>query len=194
MSTAEKNVKESIVEASRSIFARFGYKKTTVDEIAQASNKAKSSVYHYFKNKEDIFRSIVEKESLIFIEKITEAINKEELPQKKLRAYFLIRMHTINQLANLYSAIKDEYLKQYSYIEELRASHDREEIKIITDILSEGIEKGIFKIKNLSVIASPIFTALKGLEYYWIYENNVSTIDDNIDNLLDILFYGIVKR
>lgn len=165
-----------------------------MNEIAKASHKAKSSIYHYFKSKEDIFQAIIEKESRILIEKITEAVNQEDTPQKKLRAFFITRMHTINQLANFYSAMKEEYLEQYGYIEELRANYDKEEIRIMKKILNEGCERGIYEIKDLDVTAITIITALKGMEYSWMKEEDVSKAEKNIDDLLGILFNGIVKR
>ena len=43
--------KEKIVETARNIFSRFGIKKSTMDEIARKIRVAKSTLYHYFKNK-----------------------------------------------------------------------------------------------------------------------------------------------
>ena len=57
------DVSEIILNSAKTIFARYGFKKTTMDEIAQAARKGKSSIYHYFKSKEDIFKAIVEKEA-----------------------------------------------------------------------------------------------------------------------------------
>jgi AcrR family transcriptional regulator len=194
MRKTQKDVRGIIVKSAQEIFARFGFRKTTMDEIAQAAHKAKSSIYHYFASKEEIFKEIVEKEGNLFKKEITKAINREDTPQKKIRAYIITRMHTINQLANFYSAIKDEYLKQYGYIEQLRASNDKEEIRIMKKILNEGCEKGIYEIKDLDVTATTIITALKGMEYFWINEKDVSKAEKDIDNLLEILFNGIVKR
>jgi len=194
MLNSEKDVKEMIIEAARGIFARFGFSKTTMDEIAKAAYKAKSSIYHYFKSKEEIFREIVVKESRTLKEEITKAINQEDNPQKKLRAYVITRMHTLQKLANFYSALKDEYLKHYEFIEKVRKNHDREEMEIIKEILRDGNEKGVFDIKDLEVTAFAIIVALKGLEYRWVQETDVSKIEKGIDSLLAILFNGIVKR
>jgi len=194
MLNSEKDVKEMIIEAARGIFARFGFSKTTMDEIAKAAYKAKSSIYHYFKSKEEIFREIVVKESRTLKEEITKAINQEDNPQKKLRAYVITRMHTLQKLANFYSALKDEYLKHYEFIEKVRKNHDREEMEIIKEILRDGNEKGVFDIKDLEVTAFAIIVALKGLEYRWVQETDVSKIEKDIDSLLAILFNGIVKR
>ncbi len=194
MEKTQKDVREFIVKSARDIFARFGFRKTTMDEIAQSAHRAKSSIYHYFTSKEEIFKAIVEKEGKLFKEEITKAINREDTPQKKIRAYIITRMRIVNQLANFYNALKDEYFIQHSYIEELRANYDKEEIGIIKKILKEGCEKGIYEIKDLDVTANAIIIALKGMECSWINEKDISKAENNIDNLLEILFNGIVKR
>lgn len=187
-------MREFIIRAAGNIFARFGFRKTTMDEIAQAANKAKSSIYHYFESKEDVFRAIVEKESGILINEITKAINMEETHQGKLRSYFITRMKILHKLANFYSTLRDEYLKHYSFIEKIRKQHDKEEIKIVKEILQGGVEKGIFIVNDPEVTAFAIITALKGLEYPWVKENDVTKTEDRIDILLEILFNGIVKN
>lgn len=192
------DVKEVIINTSREIFARFGFKKTTMDEIARATYKAKSSIYHYFASKEEIFQSVIEKESNTLKEEITKAINQENTPQQKLRAYVLTRMRVLNELVNFYIALKDDYLKHFGYIEKLREKYYKDEIKIIENILWEGNNEGIFFIDNVELTAHAILIALRGFEYPWIIEKKAPYYDTQIEtalnSLLDILFYGIVKR
>ncbi|MBN2535129.1 MAG: helix-turn-helix transcriptional regulator [Spirochaetales bacterium] len=71
----EKDIKELIIDSARKIFARFGFKKTTVDEIANSIHKGKSSIYHYFKSKEEIFKDVIKKEYAYLKERIDEALN-----------------------------------------------------------------------------------------------------------------------
>lgn len=194
MAKLEKDVREIIIEVAQHIFGRFGFRKTTIDEIAKATHKAKSSIYHYFKSKEEIFQAIVEKESQQLKAEIKKAISQENTPQKKLHAYVITRMYAVQRLVNFYSALKDEYFEHYGFIEKLRIKHDKEEIKIIKEILKEGIEQAIFSIKDLEITTFAIITALKGLEYSWAIGSNISKIEKNIDNLLEILFNGIVRR
>ena len=40
--------RESILKIAREIFSKYGYKKTTLDDIANAVRKGKSSLYYYF--------------------------------------------------------------------------------------------------------------------------------------------------
>ncbi|HET6559677.1 MAG TPA: TetR/AcrR family transcriptional regulator, partial [Prolixibacteraceae bacterium] len=44
--------RESILKTAQEIFSKYGYKKTTLDDIANAVRKGKSSLYYYFTSKE----------------------------------------------------------------------------------------------------------------------------------------------
>jgi AcrR family transcriptional regulator len=69
----EKYRKEIIISAGR-IFSHYGFKKTTMEEIARALKIGKSSVYYYFKSKEDIFEAVVLYEANILRNELTTAI------------------------------------------------------------------------------------------------------------------------
>lgn len=188
------DVSEIILNSAKTIFARYGFKKTTMDEIAQAARKGKSSIYHYFKSKEDIFKAIVEKEADELSAAIAKAINAETTSEKKIRAYVLARMKGINNLTNLYSALKDEYLEHYSFIENVRVKYDTEEVNTIKGILKTGVEDGEFKIEDINLTAFALVTALKGLEYPLFIKNNSAKTEKRFEGLLNVLFYGIIAR
>jgi len=194
MERSYKNARELIITVASDIFARFGFRKTTMGEIASALHKGKSSIYHYFESKEEIFRSVVEKESQLLKTEVMGAISKEITPQEKLRVYFLTRMRILNRLANYYSVLTDEYFEHYSFVEKIRKKHDIDEINIIKEILQEGVKRGIFAVKDVELTAIAIFNALKGLEYSWATEKDISKTTRNIDTLMEVLFNGLNKR
>ena len=49
-----------ILSASQKRFGRYGLSKTTMNEIAADVNMSKASLYYYFKNKEDIFKAVLD--------------------------------------------------------------------------------------------------------------------------------------
>lgn len=55
MDSKEDFVKMQIIEASKTVFRDHGYKKATMDHIAKASEKGRSTLYYYFKNKNEVF-------------------------------------------------------------------------------------------------------------------------------------------
>ncbi|PZR32764.1 MAG: hypothetical protein DI538_19000 [Azospira oryzae] len=44
-----------IINSAKKLMQQYGLKKTTMDDIAKAAVKSKSTLYYYFKDKEDIF-------------------------------------------------------------------------------------------------------------------------------------------
>lgn len=187
-------VREKIIEVARSVFSKIGFRKTTMVDIAKALFKAKSSLYHYFKSKEEILKAVVEREGEIFKKKLEEALEETNDPKEKMIIYSKTRMKTFNLLANFYTAFKDDYLENYSFIQKLRKDYDRFEFETIKGILEEGNQKGVFKVENTSLTSWAIITAMKGLEYPWAVTEEPEKIDRDIDALLGVLFNGILKK
>ncbi|MCK4828579.1 TetR/AcrR family transcriptional regulator [bacterium] len=186
--------KTIITKVARQIFSRYGFLKTTVDDIAKAARIGKASIYHYFRSKEDLFENVVEQEYQLLIEKTKEAINRETTPKKKINAYIINRMKYLNELSNVYSALKDEYLEHYAFTEKIRERHFNKEMEILQTILEGGVEQGIFEIKDINLTTFAILSALKGLEYPWSINTSMPEIEENLEKLLELLFNGIVKR
>jgi AcrR family transcriptional regulator len=187
-------VKEAIVNVARHIFSRFGFKKTTMDEIAIASRKGKSSIYYYFASKEEIFQAVVEKEAEIFKQELIKATNPDDTPAQKLKTHVLVRMRSMEKLANFYSAIKDDFLGHLDFIEKIRKKYDQEEIQMMESILVEGVENGMFEIDDTSLAAIAIVTALKGMEIPLFWGVEEKDLETRLDHLIHILFHGVMKH
>lgn len=186
-------VKEAIVNVARHIFSRFGFKKTTMDEIALASRKGKSSIYYYFASKEEIFQAVVEKEAEILKQELIKATKETDSPAQKLKMHVLIRMRTMEKLANFYSAIKDDYLGHLDFIEKIRKKYDQEEIQMMENILADGVKNGIFEIEDTSLAAIAIVTAMKGMEIPLFWGVEGKDLESRLDHLIHILFHGVMK-
>ncbi|MBU0724027.1 MAG: TetR/AcrR family transcriptional regulator [Alphaproteobacteria bacterium] len=50
---------EQVADAARRLFARYGYKRTSMDDIAREAGVAKATLYLHFKGKEDVFRTVL---------------------------------------------------------------------------------------------------------------------------------------
>ena len=51
--------RKMIVEAATKSFSLFGYKATTMDQVAKLANVGKGTIYTFFKNKEELFEEII---------------------------------------------------------------------------------------------------------------------------------------
>ncbi len=192
---SHSDMRDSIVGIASEIFARFGFKKTTVDDIAQALRKGKSSIYYYFNSKEDIFQAVVDSEADALREKINAILAKPISAMEKLRQYVKTRMQAVQVMVNYYALINEKDVYNLKLAEKLRSKYDTEEVEIIKRILNEGASAGAFKIKDLELSAIAVITAMKGLEMPLLINSpKADDLESVLDDLLDILFYGIVIR
>ena len=192
---AHDDTRNTIISIASDVFGKFGFKKTTVDDIAQALRKGKSSIYYYFKSKEDIFKAVVEKEADAHRIKINEIIESDQNTIEKIKSYVKTRMLAIKVMANYYTLIQNNDVSNLDLIEKLRAKYDTEELSVIKLLLKEGMDNGLFKIKDIELSSIVLFTAMKGLEFpLFIDSPKADNIDKILDDMLDILFYGLVIR
>ena len=193
MINKEEFRRKIIVSAGR-IFSRYGFKKTTMDEIAKALKMGKSSIYYYFESKEEIFEAVVLWEANILRNELTTAIKSVESPIDKMKSYVFVRMKAFEKLANYYNAIFDKNLDHFDFIEQIRAKYDREELAILRLILYDGTRKKVFNVDNSEYTALAIQTTLKGLEVPLFWKKKEVNIGNRLNAILDVLFYGIVNK
>jgi len=186
---------ESIINIASGIFQKYGFKKTTIDDIAEAAHKGKSSLYYYFKSKEEIFKAVIEKEAKSLKSVLTEIVNDPKLePEEKFRKYVAVRMDQFKERINYYDALNNDYLSHYRFINKIREQHDKEEEQLITQILEEGVKKNKFDIPDTNIAAYAIIIAMKGLEIPIFFTKEIDNPEEKINHLLNILFYGISKK
>ena len=186
--------KETIIEVARKIFAFYGYKKATLDEIASATGMGKSSIYYYFSCKEDVFRAVIETEAEIMTNKLQEAISNAKDPIEKFRQYVITRMEVVDALTNYYQAIHNDFLLHMDFVKKMRENYDQQEVALLKNIFLEGTEKGLFRIEDEELASLAVTTALKGLEVPMMADKNEKSPELRLERILHMLSYGIVKR
>jgi AcrR family transcriptional regulator len=186
--------RESILKIAREIFSKYGFKKTTLDDIANAVRKGKSSLYYYFSSKEDLFQAVILKEVEILAHELEIVINRNTDPVDKLRDYVLTKLTTFRSLANFYHAIEND-ITAIGFIEDIKHKYEQDEIRMIKRILIEGVRKNEFEIYDFNLAAIGITMAIKGLEMpltAGVYGN--VNLESSVDIILKIICYGIMKR
>ncbi|WP_255494563.1 TetR/AcrR family transcriptional regulator [Sulfurovum sp. bin170] len=81
MSTIKKGTKELILEVSLRLFSSYGYKSTTVRDIAKEVGITQSGLYNHFKNKDAILDTLISRLMNSAIVKIFEEKDIESLAQ-----------------------------------------------------------------------------------------------------------------
>ncbi len=195
MVVIKDKVRAEIVNVARKIFTRQGFRKTTMEDIAHASGKGKSSIYYYFKSKEEIFEAIVEKEA----EELRAALEKEiqgsNDPMEKLKDYIMFRLYHVKTVSNFYAALKEETMAHMNFVEDVRRRFEEQEIHMVAEILESGISTGSFTINNARIGSIAIVTMLKGLEIpLFLHEYSRYEKEKLLEDLIGVVFYGLIKR
>jgi len=194
ISAKKANLKQEIINIAGKVFDQFGYRKATLNDIAEKIEKRKSAIYYYFDSKEEIFQSVVLQEARTFRKTIIDAINKEDNPHDKLKAYIITRMQIIDLLGNFNRALQDKRLMHLDFVMRLKKLYDKEEVLLFKNILQKGVEQHYFRIYDIDLAARAFITALRGMESTILQNKDDPDIDKQIEGIIDIIFYGIVKR
>ena len=94
--------KDEILGAAKGLFARFGLKKVTTDDIAHAARISKATIYKQYRNKGDIFDDVVSLEAKELLAAIKEAVAAEPSVIGKFKAHLSVRMQKVHELASFY--------------------------------------------------------------------------------------------
>ena len=91
-------VKEHIINSSVAVFKKLGFDKVTMDDIAKAANKGRSTLYYYFKNKHEVFEQVAEMEYLSIIEPAKAKIKKSNNIEEIAHSLFIKLRHIENSI------------------------------------------------------------------------------------------------
>lgn len=103
--TKDEISKQEIVLKAQGLFQQYGMKKTTMDEIAFACGKAKSTLYHYFKSKEEVFDEVLAMEVMNLRKAVKVKVEEAGTVKDKMKVYFLTFHIEVIKKMNLYRTV-----------------------------------------------------------------------------------------
>ena len=195
LNTMKDDTKNKILEVAEKLFSRFGFHKTSMDEIAKIARKAKGSLYYHFASKEDLFREVVAKEMYNLENTLSIIINNNKLKAvEKIKLYLMKRMEVLNSAALYHETIKADFFEHFDFIDDLRAGLDMWEKRNIKKIILQGIDNGEFAIiEDVDVLIDVFIMVLKGLEIPFFLQGKYEKYSPHFDNLSGILIKGLSK-
>jgi len=197
---AEKDelVVQDIINGAKKLMQQYGLKKTTMEDIAKAAGKSKSTLYYYFKDKEEIFDRVINLEIDEFFNTVKTAVNKQADAISMLKTYIVTKVKTLREKINLYTFAVENDLqgrlnKEFT---NLRNRYDNEEKKMISSILTKGVETSLFKkeiTQEIDVLSELLVSCVRGVEMDIITHNKNKALTDKADLLVEMLIKGIGK-
>ena len=193
---ALEDTRNKILTVADKLFSRFGFHKTSMDEIAKISRKAKGSLYYHFASKEELFTAVVSTEIENLKTQLSIIVNDKSLrADEKIKRYLVKRMEILNTAANYHETLKADFFEHFSFIDNLRNELDIWEKKQIENIIYQGVDEGIFESRNgdIDVLLDVFIMVLKGLEIPFFLQDKYNDLHPYFDDLLKILIKGLGK-
>jgi AcrR family transcriptional regulator len=196
--TTHVSIRDAILDATDHLLARYGYKKMTIDDLAQAVGIGKGSVYLHFESKEEIVLSHIDR----IIERLCrrlKLIAEKPVPcDERLRAMLVERVlyrfdsvqHYTQSLNDLLSYVRPKLLER-------RKRYFVEEAAIFASVIREGQGGDEFNSGNPTEIAAGLLTATNSLLPYSLSTQELGErkeIERATRRVADLLIKGLIKR
>jgi len=158
--------KDYIMDIAKKRFDRFGFKKTTVDEICQDARISKKTLYEYFKDKEDLFVSLFNREALKSRKVVVGKLNKIDDPMEKIKKYMQFSRAYFKEEPFMVKVLQDEnglfapYLKK-----KYRTFVEGGILDVIAGFVKEGMKKGELRKVDPQITAYIIFKLFQAFTY-----------------------------
>lgn len=189
------DIKTLILDKAKERAERFGFKKTTMDEISKDCRISKKTIYDNFADKEDMFRCLVIREcqrttQLLFaqIADITDPTEKIVQLIKRSIAYFN-KDHFITKV--LKEDETDIALPDRSY----REIVDEQVISLVAEIIRDGKRRGAFREVDEEIMA---YAGLKLFEAFSFGRSGPlrqqNAEEYYTEALVDFILNGILKK
>ncbi len=192
---ALEDTRDKILSVANKLFSRFGFHKTSMDEIAKIARKAKGSLYYHFANKEELFKEVVSKEMINLKTQLSLIIDNTDLSASgKIKEYLIKRMEVLNDAANYHETLKADFFEHFDFIDELRNELDQWEKENLKKIITQGIKTGEFvEQADIDVLLDVYIMVLKGLEIPFFLQDKYEKYSPYFENLMSIFTKGLTR-
>ena len=191
MTASTSKTKKQLIDVSRELFALRGKRNITMNDIAEASKKGRRTLYTYFKNKDEVYKAVIENEVKLVVDSLSENAREKVVPFEKLKNHIFIHLDSIKSSVTRNGTLRADFFRDIYEVERTRRKMDIVELKIIKDILDEGLITGDFKKMDTEMFSIIVLYSLRGLEIPYIRQNLNIDFVRNKHEIVEFIFNGM---
>jgi AcrR family transcriptional regulator len=189
---ADHAIRQQIVDAADAHFARFGYGKTTVADLAKAIGFSKAYIYKFFDSKQAIGEAICAQCLDKIMAAATDAANEARTPTEKFRRLFSTitakSTELLFQEKLLYDLAANSATEQWpsalGYLAQVETS--------LREIILLGREAGEFERKTpIDETCSAIMLAMQPFMHPLLLEFNLDGLPENQTRLINLILRSL---
>ncbi len=194
--------RERIKTAAAECLPRFGYEKTTMEDIAGRVGLHKASLYYYYKSKEAIFTEVVIQEARQFLSALQDKIQTVAGCRRRIQTYLVERLRYYQQVVNLHQLSIETINRVQPTFKTLYATVLEREVAFIDQILQEGIQAGDIGACESNRLARVFLTVADALKHAacgqaenrWPANIDYSGVEAEVRLVVDLIMDGLEHR
>ncbi|MBR6112055.1 MAG: TetR/AcrR family transcriptional regulator [Paludibacteraceae bacterium] len=189
------DTKDVLIDVARTLFATKGYANTSMNDIANAANKGRRTLYTYFKNKDEVFYAVIRAETLALRDYLKQLLtNPAKSPMERLTDYIYVRLDAVRDIVIRNGGLTAEFFQNQNLVERVRRRLDFSERNYLRLLLEEGKAAGTMDVPDPAFAALVLQSALKGMELPYIRGEFALEIAKKKNLLLDFLRKGFESK
>ncbi|OJV79650.1 MAG: hypothetical protein BGO34_14150 [Bacteroidia bacterium 44-10] len=189
----EDKVKKTIVESATIFFSKYGFYKTTMEEIARHIHKAKGALYYYFSSKEDLFNEVLKQELGIVKATLLKIVDREIEPMEMFKEYMLHRFELLNNSLNYHETLKGNLFDKYKFVKDVLDDFHLFERIQVTLILKKGMNDGYLEIANINSTVEVIMMIANSIEIPLFLQGRYKNYENTINELISLITNSLSK-
>jgi TetR/AcrR family transcriptional regulator len=191
--------RQEMLAAALDLFSQKGYHNVSMQEIAEKAEFAIGTLYKFFQNKEDLYKTIILERCDDFADAFRRAVEQSDDEVEKLRYYVrfrgerfrnnlpVVRLYLAESRGvsfNLKAGIDNEVRQRYYVI-----------LKGLAEIFASGVRNKKFKdIANPYYLAVALDSAIDASLLLWLDAPERYPYPEDPDAILDIFFKGLLEQ
>ncbi|MBT3291587.1 MAG: TetR/AcrR family transcriptional regulator [Victivallales bacterium] len=183
--------REQILESSLGLFRRYGVRKTTVADIAEAAGIGKGSVYLEFAGKEDVFFALIEEhERGILAEVQAVAAGGGPVGCRLTEAALVRPRRNLQEMGQLPEAFEMLASLRGPFAERVRP-YQEQCIEVVSGLIAEGCREGEFGIADTASCAATFYEAFDVGFVYAMHGVTAADMESRLRRLAEMLVSGL---
>ncbi|BDI31895.1 transcriptional regulator [Capsulimonas corticalis] len=191
----QADIRHKILEAASERLWHYGFKKTTIDEIAADAGVGKGTVYLYFDSKEDIALTIVAQFKETSLGKMQGVVqNSEMTPAEKLKEMLILPMVDTHHICTQSPHTQEMVAAVRPHMQARMRPYIEQERELIAEVLEEGNRKGVFDVPDTATAARSLKYMVAG---FWPPFPCVTELEEKkheMGLIVDLVVRGLRKR
>jgi len=190
--------RREILNSARDLFSDVGYEKFSMRKVAEKIDYSPTTIYHYFKNKDDLLLGICEEVAEQFLTRLSHIRSVQNKPLEALREAMLYLVGFAFENPHQYKVFFLTRPNVYGTQEEFmkRESMARNSYFEFREMVQACIEAGELRRMDIEVLTQVLATAPHGLITMTLYRNSFPWADREVlaTTLVDGLLRGFQNK